>query len=137
MDPGQHLKSKLERQEIFITVLGQQTSVCSCFLLIKLHRKCNGRKTTVFAELSALHRKEYFQLPGSGLIQPPSGNQHYVVISLTGEPEEWPVQGVHRGIWPQIEGLELGAMGAKFTLVHKGLSSDFMRIIRIVIAFCL
>lgn len=94
-------------------------SVCSCFILIKLHRKCNGRKTLVFAELSALDRKVCFQLPGSGLRLPSSGSQHYRV-SLAGEPDEWPVEGVHRGIWPETEGPELGIMAASFTLMHKG-----------------
>ena len=107
--------------------------VCPCFLLVKPHRKCNGRKTA-FAELSALHRKECFQLPGSGVRLPSSGSQHRSV-SLAGEPDEWPMEGNgHRGIWPQTKGPELGTRAANFTLMHKGLRSDFMRLIRIVIA---
>lgn len=65
---------------------------------------------------------------------PSSGSQHHSV-GLAGEPDEWPTEGSgHRGIWPQTKGLELGVRAANFTLRHKGLRSDFMRLIRIVIA---
>ena len=58
-------------------------------------------------------------LSTSWLRLPSSGSQHYRV-SLAGEPDEWPVEGVHRGIWPQTEGPELGTVVANFILMHKG-----------------
>lgn len=106
-------------------------SVCSCFILIKLHRKCNGRKTLVFAELSALDRKVCFQLPW--LRAEIALIRQSTLQSQPGRGARWVACGgctQESGPRQKVRSWELWLPASHL----QGLRSDFVRLIRIVIA---